>query len=124
MSDQLSSRSDSHLDVTAAEMWRRYQDLQSVEKQKNALIEELLYRYDSLSEHFRKEIEDHDREREYNRLAQRNLKEMETSILKMKGDMVGNTYGFPATSSPPAYTVQARDAFVLVLIDGDGLIVS
>lgn len=124
MSDQLSSRSDCQVDSAATDLWRRYHELQSVEKQKNALIEELLYRYDSLSEHFKKEVEDHDREREYNRIAQRSLKDMEATILNLKDNMVRTNTDSACPTSAQAYTDQDRDAFVLVLIDGDGLIVS
>ncbi|GME28192.1 putative ccch zinc finger protein [Neofusicoccum parvum] len=122
MSDQLSSRSDCQVDSAATDLWRRYHELQSVEKQKNALIEELLYRYDSLSEHFKKEVEDHDREREYNRIAQRSLKDMEATILNLKDNMVRTNTDSACPTSAQAYTDQDRDAFVLVLIDGDGLI--
>lgn len=103
MPDEIHSHSPDGFDGAPNDLWRRYHEVQAIEKQKNALIEELLYRYDSLSEQFKKEIEDHDREREYNRIAQRNMKEMESTILNMRGNM-------------------DRDAFVLILIDGDGLI--
>ncbi|KAB2576455.1 hypothetical protein DBV05_g4905 [Lasiodiplodia theobromae] len=105
MSDQTASPSPGHayVDGPTADLWGRYREIQLVGNKTNSLIEELLCRYDALNEQFRKEIEDHDREREYNRIAQRSLKDMETTILNMRGNM-------------------DRDAFVLVLIDGDGLI--
>ncbi|EKG16886.1 hypothetical protein MPH_05867 [Macrophomina phaseolina MS6] len=120
MPDEIPSHTPDAFEGPPTDMWRRYHEIQAIDKQKNALIEELLYRYDSLSEQFKKEIEDHDREREFNRIAQRNMKEMESTILSMRGNMVG-TLGPRLVAE--AYSVQDRDACVLILIDGDGLIV-
>lgn len=123
MSDQTASPSPGHayVDGPTADLWGRYREIQLVGSKTNGLIEELLCRYDALNEQFRKEIEDHDREREYNRIAQRSLKDMENTILNMRGNMVRNGDLSPPTQ---AESFQDRDAFVLVLIDGDGLIVS
>lgn len=124
MSDQTASPSPGHayVDGPTADLWGRYREIQLVGNKTNSLIEELLCRYDALNEQFRKEIEDHDREREYNRIAQRSLKDMETTILNMRGNMVRNGDLSPPTQQAEIF--QDRDAFVLVLIDGDGLIVS
>ncbi|KAL1646115.1 hypothetical protein SLS58_003535 [Diplodia intermedia] len=121
MSDETASPSPgrAYVDGHTTDLWGRYREIQLTADKTNSLIEELLCRYDTLNEQFRKEIEDHDREREYNRIAQRSLKDMETTILNMRGNMVGIH-----DSSLPTHAemLQDRDAFVLVLIDGDGLI--
>ncbi|KAF2137547.1 uncharacterized protein K452DRAFT_278557 [Aplosporella prunicola CBS 121167] len=106
MSDQFSTHtpvSHTSTDGTAAGLWRRHEQLKTVEYQKNELIEELLYRYEYLSEQLKKESEDHEREREYNRTAQRTIKEHRTYIVTLQA-------------------VMQRDPFALVLIDGDGMI--
>ncbi|EON70086.1 hypothetical protein W97_09352 [Coniosporium apollinis CBS 100218] len=90
-------------DTTIASLWTRHEALKTVEADKNSLIEEILFRYEFLSDQLKKECEDHDREREYNRQSQRSIKELEDRIRRMKAFM-------------------ERDPFILVLIDGDGMI--
>lgn len=63
----------------------------------------MLTRYDYLSEQHKKECEDHDRERELNRAYQREKKQYEGHLQMLTRFM-------------------ERDPFVVVLIDGDGMI--
>jgi hypothetical protein len=51
-------------------------------------MQEVLHRYDYLSEQHKKECEDHDREREYNRTVQRAKKDLENKIRQMQLFMV------------------------------------
>ena len=51
-------------------------------------MQEILHRYDYLSEQHKKECEDHDREREYNRIIQRAKKDLENNNRQMKFLMV------------------------------------
>ncbi|KAJ9660725.1 hypothetical protein H2201_006804 [Coniosporium apollinis] len=90
-------------DTTIASLWTRHEALKTVEADKNNLIEEILFRYEFLSDQLKKECEDLDREREYNRQSQRSIKDLEDRIRRMKAFM-------------------ERDPFILVLIDGDGMI--
>ncbi|OCL12585.1 hypothetical protein AOQ84DRAFT_372948 [Glonium stellatum] len=84
-------------------LWARFEQLAAVDAARNDLISEVLHRYDYLSEQHKKECEDHDREREYNRNFQRIKKDLENKIRQMQLFM-------------------ERDPFVIVLIDGDGMI--
>ncbi|KAL1996492.1 hypothetical protein VTN49DRAFT_8092 [Thermomyces lanuginosus] len=74
----------------------RYTHVKGVEYSKDKLVEELLALLDQLEKAYRKEKLDHEREVEYNRDAQIRLKEAERKM--------------------------GRKSFVLVLLDGDGLI--
>ncbi|KAL2053006.1 hypothetical protein ABVK25_006643 [Lepraria finkii] len=82
---------------------QRYELLKGAEHHKNALIEELLRRVDQLTEDYHQERLDHARESHFNRDVQRKEMELQDELRKYK-------------------TVMDRDAFVLVLIDGDGMI--
>ncbi|KAK5250723.1 hypothetical protein LTR16_005891, partial [Cryomyces antarcticus] len=110
-------------DGTIPALWRRYEQLKNVELRKDLLIEvslglalllstshstyaspqELLARYEYLSEQHKNECADHEREREYNRTSQRKDKDLQQNILRL-------------------HNILNRDPFVLVLIDGDGMI--
>ncbi|OCK93109.1 uncharacterized protein K441DRAFT_567191 [Cenococcum geophilum 1.58] len=88
---------------TSTSLWARFEQLAAVDAARNELITEVLHRYDYLSEQHKKECEDHDREREYNRTVQRQKKELENKMRQMQLFM-------------------ERDPFVIVLIDADGMI--
>ncbi|TKA67600.1 hypothetical protein B0A49_04582 [Cryomyces minteri] len=90
-------------DGTIPALWRRYEQLKNVELRKDLLIEELLARYEYLSEQHKNECADHEREREYNRTSQRKDKDLQQNILRL-------------------HNILNRDPFVLVLVDGDAMI--
>ncbi|CAF9934684.1 MAG: hypothetical protein ALECFALPRED_006061 [Alectoria fallacina] len=81
----------------------RYELLKGAEHHKNALIEELLRRLDELTEDYHQEKLDHARESHFNREVQLQEIQLQEELRKYKALM-------------------ARDAFILVLIDGDGMI--
>ncbi|KAF6231848.1 hypothetical protein HO173_009931 [Letharia columbiana] len=82
---------------------QRYDLLKGAEHHKNALIEELLRRLDELTEDFHQEKLDHARESHFNREVQLQEIQLRDELRKYKALM-------------------DRDAFILVLIDGDGMI--
>ncbi|KAL8822909.1 MAG: hypothetical protein Q9191_006368, partial [Dirinaria sp. TL-2023a] len=82
-----------------------YIQLKGVEEHKNLLIEELLRRYDKLSEEHEREKLDHARETQFNRDVQLREQRLQAELRSCKDLM-------------------DRDAFILVLIDGDGMIFS
>ncbi|KAF2838041.1 hypothetical protein M501DRAFT_1032020 [Patellaria atrata CBS 101060] len=90
-------------DATTESLWHRFEELKSREAKKDQLIEELLYRYEYLSEQHKKECEEHDREREHNRIAQQAQKSLMEDMRKLQNFM-------------------NKDPFVLLLIDGDDMI--
>ncbi|KAK8172083.1 hypothetical protein BKA80DRAFT_293448 [Phyllosticta citrichinensis] len=104
----------------SAHMWKRHLELKRVDNAKNDLVEELLHRYDSLNDVFKQECEDHEREREFNRRCQRKLKELGSLVHRYEGDLV-QTHSSPSAANQ-AHTLQDLESYVLVLIDGDGLI--
>lgn len=82
-----------------------YIKLKGVEEHKNLLIEELLRRHDKLSEEYEREKLDHARETQFNRDGQLREQRLQAELRSCK-DLID------------------RDAFILVLIDGDGMIFS
>ncbi|KAL9137811.1 MAG: hypothetical protein Q9175_000983 [Cornicularia normoerica] len=81
----------------------RYELLKGAEHHKNALIEELLRRLDELTEDFHQEKLDHARESHFNREVQLQEIQLRDELRKYK-------------------VLMDRDAFIMVLIDGDGMI--
>ncbi|KAI9736187.1 MAG: hypothetical protein M1834_001072 [Cirrosporium novae-zelandiae] len=84
-------------------LFARYEDLKATDNSKNQLIEELLYCLNALDQDFQREKLDHDRERHYNRDGQVREQALQKEIRMMKANL-------------------ERDPFVLILIDGDGMI--
>lgn len=82
---------------------QRYELLKGAEHHKNALIEELLRRVDELTDEFQQEKLDHDRESHFNRDVQLQQIQLRDKLQRYEALM-------------------DRDAFILVLIDGDGMI--
>ncbi|KAF1815550.1 hypothetical protein P152DRAFT_479469 [Eremomyces bilateralis CBS 781.70] len=84
-------------------LWQRYDVLKRNDAEKNTLIEELIYHYQSLQEKYEKQTDDHDREREANRTLQKREKDRELENRHL-------------------HSLMNRDPFALVLLDGDGMI--
>ncbi|KAL8731381.1 MAG: hypothetical protein Q9166_003473 [cf. Caloplaca sp. 2 TL-2023] len=85
------------------ELRQRFEMLKGVEHHKNDLILELLSRVDKLEEAYQQMALDHQRETQFNREGQLRERKLQDELRKMKSFM-------------------NRDPFVLVLIDGDGMI--
>ncbi|KAL8805210.1 MAG: hypothetical protein Q9182_002085 [Xanthomendoza sp. 2 TL-2023] len=82
---------------------QRFEMLKGVEHHKNELILELLSRVDRLDEAYQQMALDHQRETQFNREGQLRERKLQDELRKIKSFM-------------------SRDPFVLVLIDGDGMI--
>ncbi|KAI9655922.1 MAG: hypothetical protein M1831_004767 [Alyxoria varia] len=89
-----------HSDPQPDDYWSRYQQIKSADQTRNALIEDLMYRVEYLATQYRKECEDHERDREF---ALRREPKYQENILRLQ-------------------MLMDQDPFVLVLIDGDGMI--
>ncbi|KAL8895583.1 MAG: hypothetical protein Q9192_003548 [Flavoplaca navasiana] len=85
------------------ELRQHFEMLQGVEHHKNELILELLSRVDRLDESYQQMALDHQRETQFNREGQLRERKLQDELRKLKAFM-------------------NRDPFVLVLIDGDGMI--
>ncbi|KAL8874829.1 MAG: hypothetical protein Q9198_006729 [Flavoplaca austrocitrina] len=85
------------------ELRQHFEMLQGVEHHKNELILELLSRVDKLDESYQQMALDHQRETQFNREGQLRERKLQDELRKLKAFM-------------------NRDPFVLVLIDGDGMI--
>ncbi|EYE96598.1 CCCH zinc finger protein [Aspergillus ruber CBS 135680] len=83
--------------------FERYQKIVSIEQRKNNLIEELLQRVTDLEEVFSREKLDHEREMRFNRDIQIHEIELMDKLSRVK-------------------TIMDREPFVVVLLDGDGMI--
>ncbi|KAK8209503.1 hypothetical protein IWZ01DRAFT_572578 [Phyllosticta capitalensis] len=123
MSDHTSIPSiagDGHDETPSQSLWRRYLEIKQFDQRRNDFIEELLSRYESVNEAFRQECEDHEREREFNRRCQRKLKELDSRMHRYEGDLVQPLSSPPAAN--PTHGLQDLESYVMILIDGDGLI--
>ncbi|KAF2190134.1 hypothetical protein K469DRAFT_657856 [Zopfia rhizophila CBS 207.26] len=90
---------------SSASLWVRFEQITRNDTQKTALIQELLMRYDYLSEQYRKECQDREREHEEIRGFQRDRKLYQDHLFTLQRAI-------------------ERDPFVMILIDGDGMIFS
>ncbi len=99
-------------DGSAESFWTRYEQLKSLEGYKNTLIEvdysrrtshrlttevvnifqEILCRYQHLSELYKKECNEHEREREYNRNTHGREKGFRENIKRLQTHMVHSTH--------------------------------
>ncbi|MCJ1265236.1 hypothetical protein MMC22_005111 [Lobaria immixta] len=103
--------------------------LRGAEQHKNALIEELLRRLDKVTQDFHQETLDHARESQYNREGQLRERQLNNDIRHLHSLMVRLLENERAMN-PVVQTKKGahfmesteRDPFVLVLIDGDGMI--
>ncbi|MCJ1310117.1 hypothetical protein MMC25_003778 [Agyrium rufum] len=86
-----------------AGLHRHYNELRGVENSKNKLIENLLERVDAITIQYEQIRLDKERETDYNRSVQRQQAELYKEIAQLKASM-------------------ERDAFLLVLLDGDGML--
>ena len=108
---------------------QRYELLKGAEHHKNTLIEELLRRLDELTDDFNQEKLDHARESHFNREVQLQEIQLRDELRKYKALMV-RAVAVPGhfdlavkrKNDENSNSCQARDAFILVLIDGDGMI--
>ncbi|EEP83006.1 predicted protein [Uncinocarpus reesii 1704] len=82
---------------------QRYEQLKAVEQTKDALIEDLLRRVTELEEAYQQTRLDHDRETRFNREVQMHEIELMEQITRIKA-------------------VMDQEPFLLVMIDGDGMI--
>ncbi|KMP02446.1 zinc finger protein [Coccidioides immitis RMSCC 2394] len=92
--------------MTAAgipDLFQRYEQLKAVEQTKDALIEDLLHRVTELEKAYQQTRLDHDRETRFNREVQMHEMELMEQITRIKA-------------------VMDQEPFLLVMIDGDGLI--
>ncbi|OJJ37532.1 hypothetical protein ASPWEDRAFT_39231 [Aspergillus wentii DTO 134E9] len=89
--------------MTAPAFFERYKQLMSLEQSKDNLIEELLQRVTDLEDAYQREKLDHERETRFNRDIQIHEMELMDQISRIK-------------------TIMDREPFVIVLLDGDGLI--
>ncbi|KAK7519486.1 uncharacterized protein IWZ02DRAFT_521103 [Phyllosticta citriasiana] len=123
MSDHASIPSiagDGSGETVSGHLWKRHLEIKRVDQARNDLVEELLHRYDSLNDVFKQECEDHEREREFNRRCQCKLKELGGLVQRYEGDLV-QPHSSPSAANQ-THTLQDLESYVLVLIDGDGLI--
>ncbi|KAK1139739.1 hypothetical protein N8T08_011203 [Aspergillus melleus] len=89
--------------MTALGYFERYQQLSLIDQKKNTLIEDLLQRVTELEEAYQQEKLDHERETRFNRDIQINEMDLMDKVSRLK-------------------TVMDRVPFVVVLLDGDGII--
>ncbi|KAL8686592.1 MAG: hypothetical protein Q9218_006995 [Villophora microphyllina] len=85
------------------ELHERYEVLQKTDNHKNDLIKELLHRLGRLGGEYQQMALDHQREIQFNRDGQIRERDLKDEMRRLKASM-------------------GRDPFVLVLIDGDGMI--
>ncbi|KAL1956427.1 hypothetical protein VTO42DRAFT_7313 [Malbranchea cinnamomea] len=85
------------------ELFERYEQLKATEQKKNELIEDLLKRVSELEEAYQQTRLDHERETRFNREVQMHEMELMEQITRLKN-------------------VMDLEPFILVLIDGDGMI--
>lgn len=102
--DPVPSMSSSTQTSTLDTLYERYQQLKTTEDKKNALIEELLIRYDYVNKQLAKEAADHERECDYIRQTYLRGQALNDHISHLR-------------------TFTTRSSFVLVLIDGDRMVV-
>ncbi|MCJ1372024.1 hypothetical protein MMC20_003245 [Loxospora ochrophaea] len=91
------------MDSGTSDIRNYYEKLRGAEHAKNELIEELLDRYERLNRDFTQKKLDHERETSFNREVQLRELQLKDELRQIKA-------------------TRDRDAFVLVLIDGDGMI--
>ncbi|KAL1999242.1 hypothetical protein VTN02DRAFT_4831 [Thermoascus thermophilus] len=89
--------------VSAQAFFERYEQVKSIEQSKNELIEDLLRRVSELEEAYKREKLDHERETRFNRDIQIHEMELMDQIARIK-------------------TIMDREPFVIVFLDGDGMI--
>ncbi|KAL4807658.1 hypothetical protein BDV18DRAFT_151607 [Aspergillus unguis] len=83
--------------------FERYQQLTSIEQNKDTLIEELIQRVTELEGVYQQEQLDHDREKRFNRDIQIHEMELMEQVSRSKA-------------------IMNREPFIIVLLDGDGII--
>ncbi|KAL2367018.1 hypothetical protein RJZ56_000105 [Blastomyces dermatitidis] len=88
---------------TAQEFFQRYEQVKAIEQSKNELIEDLLRRVAELENAYQQTRLDHERESRFNREVQMHEMELMKQITAME-------------------TVMEQEPFLLVLLDGDGMI--
>ncbi|MCJ1480202.1 hypothetical protein MMC06_000356 [Schaereria dolodes] len=91
------------MDKDANHYRRYYEELRGTEHAKNTLIEDLIQRLDIVTQEYQQESLDKAREAHYNREVQLRELQLQDELRKIKA-------------------MVERDAFVLLLIDGDGMI--
>jgi len=84
-------------------LFERYEHVKSLEVSKNDLIEDLLQRVSDLEEAYKREKLDHEREKRFNRDIQIHEMELMDQITRVR-------------------KIMDREPFVVVLLDGDGMI--
>lgn len=98
---------------------RYYETLRGTEHAKNQLVEDLLERLNILDQKYQQEQLDHERESHFNR-------EVQLRELKLKDELRLVKTRIVRVRRPDERLctdlLQDRDAFILVLIDGDGMI--
>ena len=107
---------------------QRYELLKGAEHHKNALIEELLRRVDELTDEFQQEKLDHDRESHFNRDVQLQQIQLRDKLQRYEALMVSECHlkfmenRVQLRGDEESDDSKDRDAFILVLIDGDGMV--
>ncbi|KAL8715390.1 MAG: hypothetical protein Q9220_000723 [cf. Caloplaca sp. 1 TL-2023] len=89
--------------TTQDELHKRFEWLKGAEHHKNELITELLSRLDGLNNEHQQTTLDHQREIQFNRDGQKRERDLREEVRKYK-------------------SLMSRDPFILVLLDGDGMI--
>ncbi|KAF2703489.1 hypothetical protein K504DRAFT_179104 [Pleomassaria siparia CBS 279.74] len=104
-SNDRASASASPNNTTSSSLWARFEQIVQQDQAKTQLIREVLYRYDYVSHEYERECAERLQERESNRAWQREKQIVEEKFNTMQ-------------------IMMARNPFVVVLIDGDGMIFS
>ncbi|KAF2258290.1 hypothetical protein CC78DRAFT_587336 [Lojkania enalia] len=108
----ITQSTDGSIDSNATEIWARYHAIQRNDAVKNVFVQELIMRYEILSQEYKSAVDNYNTEREEIRKWQEDKQRYAQALQSYRTSFAGAPSG-------PSFE---RDPFVLVLLDADGIV--